>query len=148
MQPMLTFPGYRRSDGRVGVRNHLLVLPTSELLNRVSELVEAQAPDAVCITHFNASGGGDADFHLRVMTGFATNPNVGHVILLGLGDPSDIGPRLRDEIAARGLGVELHTLYESGGVPALAERVAARAREIAGPLGDAPRAECPVSELI
>lgn len=143
------FSGYARPDGRVGVRNLTLVLPTSELLNRVVEMVEEAVPDAVAITHHNASPGAPREFHLRVLAGFASNPNVGAVLLVGTGEDGDVGPELRDRIRARGVAtVELHSLRTSGSLPALAAAVAERAGELCATLAAVPRRSVPISSLV
>ncbi|MHB8507842.1 MAG: UxaA family hydrolase [Candidatus Dormibacteria bacterium] len=142
-----TFLGYRRGARGCGVRNHLLVLPTSELLNRASERLEYEVPAAVCITHFN-SPAGVRDAEVAILAGFATNPNVGAVLLLGLGDEADPGPRLAAAIRARGVDAELMTVTGAAGMPALITGAVRFAREQVAALGLEPRQAIPVSELI
>ncbi len=47
--PRLT--GFRRSDGRVGVRNHVVVLPDDDLPNAGCENVAPTVPGALALPH-------------------------------------------------------------------------------------------------
>lgn len=142
------FEGFRRSDGRWGVRNLCLVLPTSELLNRASELVELEVPEATCVTHFNASPGPPSELHLDVLANFASNPNVGHVILLGMGDDLDLAPALGDRLAAAGVAVETLSLLRERSMLRLAEAAARSARIGIDGLRVQRRQPAPASALI
>ncbi len=96
-----TFMGYRRADGRVGTRNHILIIPTSMCashesmqISMVSEFT-IHSPekfpnvDSICaIPHNKGCGcqdGGPVDVLLRVLSNYADHPNVGGVVLLELG---------------------------------------------------------------
>jgi altronate dehydratase large subunit len=143
-----TFMGYRRPDGRVGVRNHTLILPTSELLNRVAEMVGDAVPAAVAVTHHPTSTGAVRDFQLRVLAGFASNPNVGAALLVGLGE-DELEVELRERVRGRsGAIVELHTLRAAGSVERLAVEVGERAAELCASLAAVPREPAPVSSLV
>ena len=79
--------GYRRKDSRVGIRNHLLILPLVQCVNFIAQRISAQIPGSVTI--FNAYGcsqvGSDTCQTQRTLSGFACNPNVGACLLIGLG---------------------------------------------------------------
>jgi len=83
----MTFKGFRRPDGRVGIRNHLLVLPTSVCAAVVAAEIARGVPGAVAACH--AYGccqvGGDARLTFRTLLSTAANPNVGAVLVVGLG---------------------------------------------------------------
>lgn len=85
---LLSFDGYRRSDGRVGVRNHVLVLSatglTSAAARRVSELVQG----TVCVTtgYGRGQAGADARLQFDTLCGLALNPNVAAVVVLAAAD--------------------------------------------------------------
>ncbi|MFM8774129.1 MAG: UxaA family hydrolase [Actinomycetota bacterium] len=78
--------GYERPDGRWGWRNHVLVLPLHSSLNSIADRIAEGVPGAVAIRHDWEGLSGDPDRVRieRTLVGFATNPNVGAVILVDL----------------------------------------------------------------
>lgn len=145
---MNTFAGFPREGRRAGVRNLLLILPTSPLVNKVAELVGEALPDARCVSHFTASPSGARTFHAHTLAGFAANPNVGHVVIIGDGSGADLAPEVADLARARGVPVDVYTLKHAGSVRALAEQVVARSSAILADLERAPRCPVPISELV
>ncbi|MCI8609669.1 MAG: UxaA family hydrolase [Firmicutes bacterium] len=83
----LKFKGYLRPDGKVGVRNHILILPTSVCSSDVAKFIAAQVPDAVTFSNPNgcAQVGRDLQFTLDILSGYACNPNVYGTVLVSLG---------------------------------------------------------------
>ena len=79
------FLGYRRADGQVGVRNHLLVLSTGGLTGQTARRIGAMLAGAVVVVLPHSAGliGRDRDVHRRAIAGLATHPNVGAVLLVG-----------------------------------------------------------------
>lgn len=79
--------GYRRRDGRVGFRNHLVVLSTAVCANKIVSDIEYKFRDVVAIT--NPSGcvilPNEVERIKAILIGIARNPNVGAVIFAGLG---------------------------------------------------------------
>ena len=73
-----TFLGFRRENGRVGVRNHVIVLPLDDLSNAAAEAVAHNIKGALAIPHpygrqqFSA----DLELHFRTLIGAGCNPNV------------------------------------------------------------------------
>lgn len=99
---MHQFLGFERPDGRVGVRNHLLVLSVTGLTGPAAQRVARALPGSRLVTMPFGGGliGEDQALHLRTLTGFAAHPNVGAVLLIG-SDP----PKLRglcEALEARG----------------------------------------------
>ena len=90
-----TFLGYPRFDGRVGVRNELWILPTVGCVNDVARALEKQAQGLVgggveCVNAFPhpygcSQMGDDQDNTRQILANLATHPNVGGVLVLGLG---------------------------------------------------------------
>ena len=110
--------GYRRSDGRIGVRNHVLVFPVSYEMNQIAQSIVRQVPDAVTFRnqHGTDQSGDDLTQTLRVYNGFVTHPNVYGVVILSWGhEPYDL-QALANAAAAAGKPVELITLRGSGGM--------------------------------
>ncbi|MEG1858322.1 MAG: UxaA family hydrolase [Pseudoflavonifractor sp.] len=79
--------GYKRPDGSVGIRNHVLILPTCACASETCRVVAAQVNGTVNI--INNSGcaevKGNEDMTQKILTGFACNPNVYGTIVIGLG---------------------------------------------------------------
>lgn len=80
--------GYVRQDGKFGIRNQVLVLPTVACVNGVINHIYREVPEATCITHAHGCGRGsprDTQILFRILTGMINHPNVGAVVLIGLG---------------------------------------------------------------
>ncbi len=79
--------GYRRQEGVWGIRNHVLVLASVSCANHVVQRVGRADPDVVAVTHQHGCGHLDHDRQqvLRTLCGTCANPNVGAVLLIGLG---------------------------------------------------------------
>jgi len=110
--------GYRRENGTVGIRNHILVLPTVVCANEVARAIADRIPDAVAVNHQHgcAQLGPDGDQTQKTLIGFGCNPNVGGVIVVGLGCETVLAPPVAEEIKVRtGKPVEYLVIQEMGG---------------------------------
>lgn len=83
----MKFMGYSRPDGSVGIRNHVLILPTVVCANRVARGIVANVAGAVWVEHQHGCSelAPDAEQTGRVFIGHGTNPNVYGVVVVGLG---------------------------------------------------------------
>ena len=83
-----TFLGYRRENGRVGVRNHVIVLPLDDLSNAAAEAVAHNIKGVQAIPHpyGRLQFGADLDLHFRTLIGTGCNPNVAAVVVIGIED--------------------------------------------------------------
>jgi altronate dehydratase large subunit len=142
--------GYRRANGGVGVRNHVLVLPSVMCANHVVELIGRKVSDVVTVGHPTGCAQVGADFEQtkRTMAGFAANPNVGAVLVVGLGCETNESKALAAEIAARGQRVEVIGIQECGGTTETIARGIAIAQDLLREAAAHERTECSVSELI
>jgi (2R)-sulfolactate sulfo-lyase subunit beta len=106
--------GYRRENGDVGVRNHVLVLPVDDLSNAACQTVGAQVPATLPIPHAygRLQYGEDLDLHFRTMIGTGANANVAGVIVIGI-EPNWTA-RIADGIAATGKPVEAFSIEGRG----------------------------------
>ncbi len=113
-----TFFGYRRENGRVGVRNHVIILPVDDLSNAACEAVANNIKGAMALPHpyGRLQFGEDLDLHFRTLIGTGSNPNVAAVIVIGIeaGWTKDVV----DGIAATGkpvtgFGIEQHGDHET-----------------------------------
>ena len=82
----MTFYGYRRPDGRVGVRNKVLILPASVCASDTTRIISQQVVGSV--TFNNQLGcsqvAPDQQFTMDVMAGYAANPNVYGTVVVSL----------------------------------------------------------------
>jgi altronate dehydratase len=124
--------GFRRPRGPVGVRNHLLVLPSVVCSTHVAGEIAAAA-DGVGVVHQHGclQVGDDLQHSERLLTGVATNPNVGAVLVVSLGCETLRGSGLAKRIGERGQTVELVGIQADGGTAAALEH----GREAAARMG-------------
>jgi (2R)-sulfolactate sulfo-lyase subunit beta len=78
--------GYRRPDGRVGIRNHVAIIPVDDLSNAVAESVARAIPGTLALPHpyGRLQFGADLDLFFRTMIGTGTNPNVAAAVVIGI----------------------------------------------------------------
>ena len=81
-----TFLGYRRENGRMGIRNHVLILPLDDLSNAACEAVANNIKGTMAIPHSygRLQFGADLDLHFRTLIGTGCNPNVAAVVVIGI----------------------------------------------------------------
>ena len=81
-----TFMGYRRDNGRAGVRNHVLILPVDDISNAAVEAVGNNIKGTLAVPHAygRLQFGEDLDLHFRTMIGTGSNPNVAACIVIGI----------------------------------------------------------------
>ena len=84
----LSFHGWRRENGRVGVRNHVVILPLDDLSNAVCEAVANNIKGTMAIPHAygRLQFGADLELHFRTLIGTGANPNVAAVVVVGIED--------------------------------------------------------------
>lgn len=90
-----TFLGYKRPDGKVGIRNEVWIIPTVGCVNAVAKQIEVQAQQYVrggleaVVAYSHPYGcsqlGGDLLYTQRALCGLIRHPNAGGVLVLGLG---------------------------------------------------------------
>ncbi|MBQ2228518.1 MAG: UxaA family hydrolase, partial [Firmicutes bacterium] len=83
----MDFYGYQRPDGRVGIRNKILILPASVCASDTARIVANQVESAVTFNNQNGCSqvGTDQQLTMDVMAGYAANPNVYGTVVLSLG---------------------------------------------------------------
>ncbi|OGA02474.1 MAG: D-galactarate dehydratase [Betaproteobacteria bacterium RIFCSPLOWO2_02_64_14] len=141
-----TFWGYRRENGRVGVRNHVIILPVDDLSNAAAEAVAHQIKGAMAIPHpyGRLQFGADLDLHFRTLIGAGSNPNVAAVVVICI--EQEWAKRVVDGIAktgkpVTGFGIELHGDHDT------ILRASKVAKEYVQWASERQRVECPISEL-
>src|ERR1700681_4201274 len=84
----MRFSGWRRENGRVGVRNHVVILPLDDLSNAACESVANNVKGTMAIPHAygRLQFGADLDLFFRTIIGTGANPTVAAVVVIGIED--------------------------------------------------------------
>ena len=133
MEAMTEISGYARPNGSFGIRNHVLVLATVSCVTGVSQRIAREVPEAVCVPHAWGCRRGsprDVQVLLRVLSGMVHHPNVGAVVLIGLGCEVSNTRMLAAAIGDAGKPIEILNVQEDGGSLATARKGAAAARRL------------------
>ncbi|GJD65515.1 UxaA family hydrolase [Methylobacterium frigidaeris] len=160
-----TFEGYRRADGRVGTRNYVGVLTSVNCSATVARFIAEEARRSglldefpgidgiIPLTHGTGCGydiqGEGADILKRTLWGYAANPNMGGVIMVGLGCEG-----LQIDRWKRAYGIEesetfrSFTIQDTGGTRRTIEAGVAALREMLPAVAKAKRETVPASELM
>ncbi|HEX9976110.1 MAG TPA: UxaA family hydrolase [Dehalococcoidales bacterium] len=143
----MEFMGFRRKDGQSGIRNHVLVMSSICCANGVVEAIGRALPDVVTVLHAYGCGCAPEDFQvsLRTLSGLINNPNVGAVLVIGLGcEGLNSGLLVQ---AARNKPAEALVIQKSGGSAPTIGRGIEIATRFLKDLRTQKREPAPVSEL-
>ena len=146
-----TFRGYRRADGQVGIRNHVLILPTSICASDTSERIARAV--AGCVSFHNQNGCSqvnvDQQRTLDTLAGLAANPNVYAVLAVSLGCEGCQNDLVVDAIRKRtNKPIRSLVIQQVGGAIKAIEQGTRIARELVAEAAACEREDVPVSELI
>jgi altronate dehydratase large subunit len=146
---MMDFLGYRRADGRIGIRNHILIVPTVSCVNRVATDV-ANKTGAVTFTHpygctFDAEENRTTE---ETFIGLGKHPNVAAVLVIGLGCETASAKRVTEAIRDAGTPVETLVVQHKGGSRTTSEAGIQAVREMQAKLVGSPVDRGDISELI
>ena len=134
-QASFQFWGYRRSEGRPGIRNHILILPTCVCASESCRIVASQIRGAVNIV-FNTGCSdvqANTDMSQKILTGFACHPNIYGVVIIGLGCETVPHKQLKEKIGRlTKKPVVSFGIQEEGGTLKTIEKAVRAAREMAG----------------
>ena len=146
----MQFLGYKRADGKVGVRNHVLILPACACASETCRIVASQVKGSVNVIINVGCSDVEANTEMtqRILTGFALNANVYGVVIIGLGC---------ETVGHRELKAKLEKLttkpivsfgiQEEGGTVATAEKAVRAAREMVAKASLEKRVPCDASDL-
>ncbi|WP_326492633.1 UxaA family hydrolase [Alicyclobacillus dauci] len=106
--------GYRRPDGRVGIRNHVVIIPVDDISNEACEAVADKIPAAMALPHpyGRLQYGEDLELHFRTLIGTGRNPNVAAAIVIGI--EANWAKRIADGIAETGKPVAWFSIEGQG----------------------------------
>ncbi len=115
----MNFLGYRRSDGKVGVRNHVLIIPSVACANEVCNAIARKVKGTISIPHQHgcAQLAFDAEQTERTLIGVGKNPNVAAVLVIGLGCEVVNSAMVASKIGESGKPVRNLVIQEVGGSP-------------------------------
>jgi altronate dehydratase large subunit len=145
----LTFPGYRRPNGDVGIRNHLLIIPTVICANQVCTRIAQIVPETVAIPHQHGCSqiGADKQRTFDVLAGTGKNPNVGGVLIVSLGCEVIDPQALAEAIKVTGKPVEVIDIQEVGGSVKAIQLGTELARRMREELDRIEKTDIPFAEL-
>jgi altronate dehydratase large subunit len=145
----MNFMGYRRPDGRVGIRNHIAVIPSVFCANNVVEQIAGKVPGTVALRHpvGCAQVGYDLELTARTLKAMGTHPNVGAVLVVGLGCERFKPDELYQAVKSCGKPVEMLSIQEEGGSSKTIARGVEAATRLVKQAGQDERVECDISEL-
>lgn len=147
----MEFYGYRRKEGRPGIRNHVLLLPTCACASESCRIAASQVRGAVSIV-FNtgcSDVAANTAMSQKVLTGFALHPNVYGVVIIGLGCETVPHAKLREKIQAQtSKPVVSFGIQEEGGTLKTMEKAVRAAREMAAEAGMQQKERFDISELL
>jgi len=141
-----SFFGFRRENGRVGVRNHVLILPVDDISNAAVEMVGHNIKGTLSIPHSygRLQFGADLELFFRTIIGTGRNPNVAAVVVIGI-EPGWT-QRVVDGIAQTGKPVSGFSIEGEGDLKTVA-KASRKAQEYVQWATELQREECPLSDL-
>ncbi len=141
-----TFMGWRRKNGRVGIRNHVIILPLDDLSNAASESVANNIKGTLAIPHSygRLQFGEDLELHFRTLIGTGSNSNVAAVIVIGI-EPEWTGRVVRG-IAKTGKPVTGFAIEKHGDIKTVAN-ASRKAKEYLQWASELERQKCQVKDL-
>lgn len=144
---MTTFFGYERENGRVGTRNHILIIPLDDLSNSSAVAVEKEIFGTRAIPHpyGRLQFGEDLDLMFKTLSGFGRNPNVASAIVIGI-EPNWTR-KVADDIAKTGKHVEALSIEENGDLKTI-EKASRIAKQMVIDASEKRRREFDVSSLV
>ncbi|HET6686364.1 MAG TPA: UxaA family hydrolase [Jiangellaceae bacterium] len=142
-----TFLGYPRADGKVGCRNHVVILPVDDLSNAAAEAVAKVVQGTLALPHpyGRLQFGPDLELHFRTLIGTGANPNVAAAVVIGI-EPNWT-KRVADGIAATGKPVVPLSIEGQGDLKVIEQASRAAAAMVHDATGTA-REEIPLTDLL
>jgi (2R)-sulfolactate sulfo-lyase subunit beta len=141
-----TFWGYKRANGRIGVRNHVIILPVDDLSSAAALAVENNVKGTMALPHpyGRLQFGADLELHFRTLIGTGSNPNVAAVVIICIEE--QWAKKLADAIAATGKPVAYFGIEQHGDHDTIM-RASKAAREFLQAASELRREERPLEDL-
>jgi (2R)-sulfolactate sulfo-lyase subunit beta len=140
------FYGYKREDGRVGIRSHVVILPLDDLSNAACEAVANNIKGTLALPHAygRLQFGEDLELHFRTLIGTGCNPNVAACVVIGI-EPGWTA-RVVDGIAKTGKPVTGFSIEGNGDITTIAN-ASRTAREYVQWASEKQRELCSIQDL-
>ena len=147
----MTFYGYKRPDGRVGVRNKVLILPASVCASDTTRIIAQQVEGTV--TFSNQLGcsqvASDQQYIMDVMAGYAANPNIYGTVVVSLGCENCQMDLVVEAIRARtNKPLAQVIIQQAGGTLKAVDQAVRLAKEMTAQASLLQKEPFPLSELI
>lgn len=145
------FMGYPRPDGRVGIRNKVLILPTSVCASDLAAQIAHKVPG--CVSFHNQNGCSqvpqDQNVTLDALAGFAANPNIYGSVILSLGCEGCQNDIVVDMVKEQTSKPSRSIIIQKvGGIQAAFDAGVAAAKELTAQMQQLERVKTPISELV
>jgi altronate dehydratase large subunit len=142
--------GYRRPNGQVGIRNHVLVIPASVCASEVASRIANSVEGAIAIPnqHGCCQIGEDLELTTKVLINLGKNPNVASVLVVGLGCEGVPTKHVAEEIAKTGKRVEYLIIQENEGTINTEAKGTKIVREMVEELSLMKKEEIDISEIV
>jgi (2R)-sulfolactate sulfo-lyase subunit beta len=142
----LKLTGYRRPDGRYGVRNHVIILPVDDISNAAVEGVASLIKGTMALPHAygRLQFGEDLELTFRTLAGIGRNPNIAAAVVIGI-EPKWT-ERIVKEIRKTGKPVQGFSIERYGDLKTI-EMAARKAREFVQYATELQREPFPVRKL-
>lgn len=147
---MYKFFGYRRPNGTVGIRNYVGVIPAINCLNKMAKIIENRVNGTISFCHIGRCDylGSDRDTVMKTLIGLGKNPNLGAIIVLGVGCENTSGSKIAAEIKKTGKQVvEINLNNEESFKEALNKAVEVCAK-LYDEISNYKRVEVDLSEMV
>ncbi len=146
----MNFMGYRRPDGKAGIRNKVLILPTCVCSSETCRIVADQVEGSVYVS--NQAGCSEVEQNLKICydmySGFAANPNIYATVLIGLGCEGCTPEKMADAIREKtNKPLEVVVIQDEGGTVNAINKAVKAAREFVQEASLVKKEEIPLSEL-
>lgn len=141
--------GYVRPDGKVGFRNHLLVIPSSVCASEVAMRIASHVEGAIALPnqHGCCQVGADMDLIINTLIGLGKNPNVAAVLVVGLGCEGVPTSKVAEEISKTGKKAEYIIIQHCGGTLKAEEEGARIVRSLAQEVAKLEKEEVDISQI-
>ena len=145
-----SFYGYRRADGKIGIRNLVAIIPSVICANDVGQAICRQIQGTVGLFHHQGCCQLPMDLKrvTDTLSNLGQNPNIGAVLIVSLGCEGTDQNRIVEEIRATGKPCEIIRIQELGGTSKAIQEGIDKAQKLVQLIGAQQRVECNISELI
>ena len=139
--------GYRRENGRVGIRNHVVIMPVDDISNAAAEAVAKNVQGTLAIPHAygRLQYGPDLELHFRTIIGNCCNPNVAAVVVIGI-EPNWT-KRIVDAVATTGKPVAGFSIERFGDL-SIIEKASRVAKQFVHDASELQRVPVSLSEIM